>query len=48
MAALPAITSGRGVIWSPQLVPLITLGVEANSDAERQHCADLLARKWNF
>jgi integrating conjugative element protein (TIGR03759 family) len=36
--------SERG-IWSPTLDPLTTLGVEANSDAERRKYADLLVEK---
>lgn len=36
---------GERGLWSPGLDPLTTLGVEANSDAERQRYAELLARK---
>ncbi|ECI3507833.1 TIGR03759 family integrating conjugative element protein [Klebsiella aerogenes] len=36
---------GERGIWSPGLDPLTTLGVEADSDAERQRYAELLARK---
>lgn len=36
---------GERGIWSPGLDPLTTLGVAANSDAERQRYAELLARK---
>ncbi|HCM1931013.1 TPA: TIGR03759 family integrating conjugative element protein [Salmonella enterica subsp. salamae serovar 51:c:-] len=36
---------GERGIWSPGLDPLTTLGVEANSDTERQRFAELLARK---
>ncbi len=36
---------GERGIWSPGLDPLTTLGVETNSDAERQRYAELLARK---
>lgn len=36
---------GERGIWSPELDPLTTLGVEADSDAERQRYAELLARK---
>lgn len=36
---------GERGIWSPGLDPLTTLGVEANSDAERQRYAELLVRK---
>lgn len=36
---------GERGIWSPGLDPLTALGVEANSDAERQRYAELLARK---
>lgn len=34
----------RGV-WSPNLDPLTTLGIEARTDAEREHYAELLAKK---
>lgn len=34
---------GERGIWSPGLDPLTTLGVETNSDAERQRFAELLA-----
>ncbi|MBS3048835.1 TIGR03759 family integrating conjugative element protein [Enterobacter mori] len=36
---------GERGIWSPGLDPITTLGVETNSDAERQRYAELLARK---
>lgn len=36
---------GERGLWSPRLDPLTTLGVEADSDTERQHYAELLARK---
>ncbi|EDS7122107.1 TIGR03759 family integrating conjugative element protein [Salmonella enterica] len=36
---------GERGIWSPSLDPLTTLGVEATTDAERRHYADLLAEK---
>lgn len=32
-------------IWTPNLDPLVTLGVEARNEAERQHFAELLAKK---
>ncbi|TYG35305.1 TIGR03759 family integrating conjugative element protein [Lonepinella koalarum] len=31
--------------WSPNLDPITTLGVEAKTDAERRHYAELLAKK---
>ena len=36
---------GERGIWSPSLDPLTTLGVEADTDAERQHYAELLVEK---
>ncbi|MGL4725372.1 MAG: TIGR03759 family integrating conjugative element protein [Scandinavium sp.] len=36
---------GERGIWSPALDPLTTLGVEATTDAERRHYADLLVEK---
>lgn len=36
---------GSRGIWSPNLDPLTMLGVEARNDKERQHYAELLAKK---
>lgn len=36
---------GERGIWSPNLDPLTVLGIEAKTDAERTHYAELLARK---
>ncbi|MCW9718558.1 TIGR03759 family integrating conjugative element protein [Avibacterium sp. 21-599] len=40
-----ALMKGPRGIWTPTLDPLVTLGVEARSESERQHFAELLAKK---
>lgn len=37
--------NGSRGIWTPNLDPLTTLGVEASTEQERKHYAELLARK---
>ncbi len=43
-AAFERLQTGPRHYWSPQLDPLTTLGVEANSDQERQRYAELQVR----
>lgn len=43
-AKFERLQSGPRQYWSPQLDPLTTLGVEADSDQERQHYAELQVR----
>ncbi|MFK3776205.1 TIGR03759 family integrating conjugative element protein [Pseudomonas sp. NPDC089406] len=43
-AAFERLQTGPRQYWSPQLDPLTTLGVEANSDQERQRYAELQVR----